>query len=262
MSDTNAMDCNGASKQSKEILEQWMPRLGSRPNAKYRLYCFSHAGGSASLYYSWNNLLPESIEVCPIQLPGREERIDLAPFSDMEQLLDILVSLVIETIDRPYGIYGHSLGASIGFEVARRVKKISGKEPVHLFVGAHRSPCQPYSYPSIKYASDPELLEMISIFNGLPKPSALSAEMMTVMLPTIRADLLLCESYRYQQDSTLDYPITVFHGCFDKNVKENELSSWKTQTQGTVEIISLDGEHFFLNSHKHEVLEKIQSALS
>lgn len=243
------------------LLHQWMPRLGGQPRARIRLYCFAHAGGGASVYYAWNNLLPDWVELCPIQLPGREERLDEPCVASMSELVDVLAPLIFESLDRPFCLYGHSMGACLGFEIAKRLKIDCGKEALHLFVGAHRSPDQPYPHPSVNGVSKAELLRVLSRFNGLPQAVLDNAELMEVLFPILRADLLVCESYRYRADSTLQAPITVFNGRFDRNVMDADLNGWQQQTDGVCNIVPLNGDHFFLKTHSDVVLKTILQAI-
>ncbi|WP_052692082.1 thioesterase II family protein [Teredinibacter purpureus] len=240
-------------------IKRWLPRLGDKPNAKVRLYCFSHAGGGASVYYPWNSYFSDAVEVCPVQLPGREERLGEPLIDDFENLIGSLLPIIASSIDRPYAIYGHSLGACIGYEIAKRLYTEYALSPLCYFGGAHRSPCKPYYYPSVRGLPNAELTKMVTRFNGLPQAFLDSQEMMDLMLPVLRSDLFLCESYRYVPSLPLPSDIIVFSGQFDRNVTADKLSSWKNHSTKEVTFISLDGDHFFLKTHKNNVLEVVQS---
>lgn len=245
----------------QQYIKNWLPRWGSRPEAKIRIYCLSYAGGGASIYYTWNNFFSTNVEICPVQLPGREERLNESPIKDFETLIAVLLPMVAKTIDRPYAIYGHSLGACLGYELARRLLVQYHLPPVCYFGGAHRSPCVPYYYSSVKFMSDEEMLKMVSRFNGLPPAFFESQEIIDLMVPLLRSDLLLCESYQHQPGSSLDSDMVIFWGKFDSNISHEKLSAWPKHSNRNVQMIALDGDHFFIKTHKLDVLEKIRTTL-
>lgn len=241
--------------------KQWLPRLGSNPDASIRLFCVPYAGGGASVYYNWKTALPPCFELCPIQLPGREERVEESCIDDFSQVLDVLAPIVGRHLELPYVIYGHSMGAGLAFELARRVALDYGKQPLHLFVAAHRSPGKPYSYPTVQSVSDDQVLETLKRFNGMPRAILENQELLDLFVPILRSDLSICETYVYKGQSRLDCPITLFTGTRDGNVTPHELVGWASQTAAHFTHHEIDGDHFFLKSHKEALLETMFTAL-
>lgn len=173
---------------------------------------------------------------------------------DFYDMVETIAQVVGRHVDRPFAIYGHSMGAGLAFELARRLKQNTGKQPLHLFVGAHRSPIKPYSYPTVRSVSDEQVLDVLMRFNGMPRALLENRELLDLFLPILRADLLVCESYAYEGHSQLDCPITLFTGAQDTNVAPHELAGWEVQTSAHFRHRVIDGDHFFLKSHQEELL--------
>lgn len=242
--------------------KRWLPKLGSNPDASIRLFCVPYAGGGASVYYPWKAAVPHIFELCPIQLPGREDRMEEPCIDDFFRIVDVLAPIVGRHLELPYVIYGHSMGAGLAFELARRLRRDYGKQPLHLFVAAHRSPNKPYSYPSAHAASDDQTLEILRRFNGMPRALLENRELLEVFLPILRSDLSVCESYVYEGRSNLDCPITLFTGALDGNVAPHDIAGWEAQTAAQFTHHVINGHHFFLKSHKEELLNTMFTALA
>ncbi|WP_018014701.1 thioesterase II family protein [Teredinibacter turnerae] len=242
--------------------QRWLPRVESNPDAELRLFCLSYAGGGASVYYPWRHVVPDLVEVCPVQLPGREERVDEPCISEFDQVVELLAPVMGEYLDIPYMIYGHSMGAGLAFELSHRLLNDYDKPPSHLFVGAHRSPTQPYGYPSVKSTSEDVVLDVLSGFEGMPEAILKNRELLDLFLPILRSDLLVCETYRYRERTPLACPITLFTGRDDKNVTSQELVGWGDQTTGPFVHQELEAGHFFLKSHQKQLLELVGANLA
>jgi len=121
----------------------WLIRPQPQPAARLRLFCFPYAGGSASIYHSWDAELPVGVELCAVQLPGRQNRILEDAFSTMPDLIAALVTALAPALDRPFAFFGHSMGAITAFELARALRRLDRPGPVYLAVSAHRAPQLP-----------------------------------------------------------------------------------------------------------------------
>src|SRR5450631_3469513 len=121
--------------------QSWLPSLRTRSRGRLRLFCFPYAGGGASLFHAWSEHLPPEIEVCPIQLPGREARLSEQAFSQVDTLLAALVPILLPYLDKPYAFFGHSMGALISFELARMLQRDAlARPPLRLIVSGRRAP--------------------------------------------------------------------------------------------------------------------------
>jgi medium-chain acyl-[acyl-carrier-protein] hydrolase len=225
----------------------WIKRTRQDPRTCFRLFCFPHAGGGASIFRAWPDRLPSEIEVCAIQLPGREERLREPPFARLSSLIDVLADVLYPYMDLPFAFFGHSLGSLISFELARRLRRQKALCPLQLFISGCRAPQIPDPDPPIHHLPDAEFIKELSRFNGTPKAVLDNPELMEVFLPLLRSDIRLYETYVYHHEAPLDCPITAFGGLEDEEVSREELAAWCDQTRNRYSMQMFPGDHFFLN---------------
>ena len=139
---------------STSTYNPWLNCPRPKPRASLRLFCFPYAGGGISAFHSWSNNWLDEVEVCTVQLPGRENRLGERPFTNLEPLLEALLPHLRPSLDRPYAFFGHSLGALVAFELARELRRYSLTGPVHLFVSALRAPSVPNLNPPLQALPD------------------------------------------------------------------------------------------------------------
>lgn len=233
----------------------------ANPQARFRLFCFPYAGGGASIYHAWSRSLPAAIDVCAVQLPGRENRLREPLFTSLEPLIDALVRELTPFFDRPFAFFGHSLGALISFELARRLRSTEQPGPSQLFVSAHRAPQLPLSREILHNLSSAEFLRSIFRMGGTPSAVILNKELVNLMLPILRADFTVYETYTYTNEEPLACPITAFGGEQDTLVTVRELQEWHKQTYSTFKLCMLPGNHFFLQSNMQQLLQIIAARL-
>jgi medium-chain acyl-[acyl-carrier-protein] hydrolase len=242
--------------------DRWVPSPRPRPRAPLRLFCLPHAGGGASLFRHWAHALPEWIELRPIQLPGREDRLSEPPFTDLRAAVHALAEALAPHLDRPFALFGHSMGALLAFELARRLRRHAGSGPTHLLVAAHGAPQVPDPRPPIHHLPEPDFLERLRALQGTPEEVLQDDELRALFLPILRADFALCESYAYTSREPLDCPITALGGLQDREVTRKALSAWAAHTIAGFRLRMLPGDHFFLQSARSELLRAIEEALS
>lgn len=239
----------------------WITHPRPAPGASLRLFCLPYAGTGASAFKTWPAELPRTIEVCPIQLPGREDRIAEAPWTSLPQVVDAVAAALRSAVDRPFALFGHSMGALISFELARALRA-RGCPPACVIVSGHRAPQLAPRHAPLHQLPDDTLREELRRLQG-NQPSLLDhAELLAVMLPAIRADLRLCETYTYRPGEPLPCPIIAFGGADDPEVSLQELTAWRDQTRSTFTPHLLPGGHFFLHTARAEVLRLIAGALA
>ena len=183
--------------------------------------------------------------MCSIQLPGREVRFSEAPFDRVRPLIDALILGVDEYLNKPFALFGHSMGALLIFELARRLRKAGGPQPLRLFASGFRAPQLPVKGPFLHRLSDEELVEQMGHARGQIPERRISREAINLMLPTMRADLALCETYQYRDEPPFTFPITVFGGSGDGTVRLEDLAAWHEHTSSSLSIHLLPGSHFF-----------------
>lgn len=240
----------------------WVISPKPNPQADMRLFCFPYAGGGASYFFTWPENLPSTIEVCAVQLPGRENRAREAPFTQLSTLIPTLANALFPYLDKPFAFFGHSMGALICFELVRHLRKQYALNPLQLFVSAYHAPQLLLETPSLHVSSQEELIEKLRRFHGTPEDVLQSEELMQFILPTLQADFTLCESYRYTDDDPLSIPFSVFGGLQDDTVSYDALQSWRAQTRDRCLVRLLPGNHFFLHAFKTLLLQSISGDLN
>lgn len=243
-----------------QISQRWMPYLYRKPGAesRVRLFCFPYAGGSASAFYSWRKLFPDDIEVCPVQLPGRENRLSESPLTSLPELLPLLGNALLPALDRAFAFFGHSMGALIGFELARYLRREHHLYPVQLFVSGCRGPQKLHIDPPLSQLSNAAFIEQVSqTYHNIPDELQANVELMELYLPMLRADYRLAETYTYQPEEPLICPMTVFGGLQDTSVSHAQLKDWTQHTRGTLTLQMFPGDHFFLRSAQTAVVSAV-----
>ena len=235
----------------------WLAFTKPRPHARVRLFCFPFAGGAASAYRTWNRDLPDSIDVCPVQLPGRETRMREPLLRDMPSLVAALAEGLKQYDDLPYAIFGHSMGARIGFELARHWRRSGRGEPRHFFASAARPPSRGAGKTIRHLLSDALLTEQIRQIGGTHELVLQDQALMQIFLPILRADFMLHETYRYLPDEPLTCGLTVLAGEHDEEVSLAELQFWRQETLGEFTCRSIPAGHLFLQTGQPHVLQTI-----
>jgi len=234
----------------------WFIRPKSNTHARLRLFCFPYAGGSASIFHTWANALPKDVEVCPVQLPGRANRLKEAPYDRIEPLIETLVQALQPELDLPCVLFGHSLGALISFELGRALSAI-GCAPLHLFVSARHAPHLPDPIPSIHDFPEEAFIDGIKHFNGTPGEILRHQELLELFLPMLRADFSINGTYRYSAGPLLTCPITAFGGLQDAIIDRSLIEPWREQTSAAFTLRMFPGDHFFLHSCRPVLLQAI-----
>jgi medium-chain acyl-[acyl-carrier-protein] hydrolase len=234
-----------------------------RPNsaAKLRLFCFPYAGGGSLVYRGWLEHFEPAVELCAIQYPGRENRIKEAPIERLPELIKWLVPDVLRFSDLPFAFFGHSLGALIAFELMRRLRREYALVPRRLFVSAHGAPHRPRDRGDYHKLPDAELVERLRKNKGSSDAVLDNAELMRLILPRLRADFALCETYVHQEEPPFAVPITVFGGTRDSSTPYTALQDWQKHTTGEFQVELLDGDHFFIHSAEPELLQQIKARI-
>lgn len=227
-------------------VDSWTSLRRTGPEPRLRLFCFPYAGASALIYRTWPASLPSDVEVCPVQLPGRGARSKEPPFTRLSPLVEALAQALGPLLDIPFAFFGHSLGALVSFELARKVRKDYAINPVHLFVSAARAPQIPRRASPIHSLPDGEFLAELRRLDGTPAELLECKEFMEIMLPLLRADFSVFETYKYLNEPVLDCPISAFGGLQDRRVSKVDLEAWHAQTDASFSLQMFPGDHFFL----------------
>ena len=243
-------------------MEKWVVCPEVRPAAPHRLFCFSYAGAGIAVFRNWW-LDFRNVEVCCIQLPGREQRRHEQPFACMDELIPPLVDGLRKWLNRPFVFYGHSVGGRIAFEAARALRGAGLPQPRHLFVGATPAPEIGSLWPPLHSMEDTDFLDEIQRrYGAIPAPILTDPEMLAALLPALRADVALMETYNHVSGSPLECPITAMGGVRDRVVRRAALQAWSHHTSNRFELHLLEGDHFFLQAQRHRLRALISSELA
>ena len=229
---------------------------------RVRLICFPYAGGGASIYRPWSDNLPPTIEVCSIQLPGRGARLLEKPFSRISPLVSALGQALLPLLDKPFAFFGHSMGALVSFELARLLQKKGGPLPLHLFVSGAAAPFLPPREIALYKLPETEFIKALHSLNGTPKELLESEELMQLLLPTLRADFAVCDTYTYKDGPALRCPITVCGGTRDRKLsRRSDLQAWRSETEASFSVQMFPGDHFFLHTAQSQLLALLSQEL-
>ncbi|MET8681500.1 alpha/beta fold hydrolase [Streptomyces sp. NPDC004647] len=228
-----------------------------------RLFCLPYAGGSARLFKHWERELPGFVEVCPIELPGRGTRFGEPPYTDPEWLVEDVLAGLEGRLDLPFVLFGYSLGSLLAFEAARRLEAL-GRAPVCLVVAAFSAP-GPRSREEGEGASflpDAEFRRRLGELNGTPRELLDNDAFMELMLPVIRADFRIADTYVYRPGPPLGCPVVAFGGEDDAEFGMAEVRAWSRHTDAEFSLHRMPGDHFFLHSHHELLLKELSTELT
>jgi medium-chain acyl-[acyl-carrier-protein] hydrolase len=236
---------------------EWISCPRPNPAARVRLFCFPYSGAAANIYYPWSEILPPTWEVCPVQLPGRGARMR-EPLADrLGPQVDAIAAGLAPYLDKPFAFFGHSMGALISFELARQLRRSDAAMPVRLFVSGHQAPHLPDRNPPLHALPEPEFIARLRELNGTPEEVLQHAELLQLLVPILRADFAVCETYVYRAEPPLACPISAFSGLGDDYVDREELEAWREQTMGAFSIRMFPGDHFYLNTARPYLLQAL-----
>lgn len=236
---------------------EWLICPSPDERASVRLICFPHAGGGASFYSGWFHSFGNGVEVWSACLPGREKRIAEAPMDSLPALIDGLADALQGLSDKPIAFFGHSLGSLVAFELTRELRRRGMREPQHLFVSSFRAPHIPRLSGHFHTMSDDELILRLEQLNGARSGLRESEELRSLLLPALRADFKLSDTYRHATDRVIGCPITAFGGTEDLAVPLDQLRGWREHTSSYFQLRLFAGGHFYLRSAESEMKEII-----
>ena len=234
-------------------------RSGIRP--RIRLFCLPYAGGGTTIFRGWSELLPAGVEVCPIRLPGREHRLREHPITSIATMVDVLAPALQDHLDVPFAFFGHSMGALIAYETVRRLLATGAGTPVVLLVSGRQAPHLAPTRPAIHPLPDDTFIEKIRELSGTPPEVLEHPELMELLIPLLRSDFKLVETYRELDGPKLACPVVALGGREDKQVPPESIEAWRRTTLGPFTRYMLPGHHFFVSSAREQLLGLIAEEL-
>ncbi len=242
---------------SSSQVASWFSCYDPRPDATLRLFGFPHGGGGPQSFREWARQLPDHIELCALSLPGRGSRLHEPLMTTMTELVPLVLDALPDYFDKPFVFFGHSVGAIVAFEVTRQLQQGNYPLPLHLFVSAHRAPHVARHDAPMYRLSDADLVTFIRQLGLVPEETLQSEGLLDLILPPLKADFELSETYQWDDQSPLTVPLTALGGHQDTLVTEADLRLWTACTTGSSAVKMFDGDHFYTQTCQPEVIETV-----
>ncbi|WP_284748069.1 thioesterase II family protein [Amycolatopsis sp. RTGN1] len=239
--------------------ENWFRRFAASPEAKARLVCLPHAGGSAPFYFPVAKALAPDVEVLAVQYPGRQDRRHEPFLTSIDAMAERVAELLLKHTDRPLALFGHSMGAMVAYETARRLER-AGAEIAALFVSGRRAPSRTRD-ESVHTRTDDGVIAELRRLSGTEADLLGDDDVVRMILPVVRNDYRAVETYRYTPGEPLTAPIVAFTGSDDPMATVDEVASWADHTAGGFDLVELAGGHFFLTRHQDVILRRLAGEL-
>jgi pyochelin biosynthetic protein PchC len=237
----------------------WIRRYFPSPDAAFQLLCLPHAGGSAPFYRPVAQALSPRVEVLAVQYPGRQDRLRETMIGSVRELADAVATAAADAIDRPFAIFGHSLGATLAYEVGVRLEA-AGLVPARVFASGRRAPSAVRD-ERVHLADDNGLVAELRRLSGTAQQIFGDEELMRMVLPAIRNDYRAAETYRHAGGPRLSSPITAITGTSDPKATIAEVKAWAGHTESGFELKTYTGGHFYLIDHAGAVINLIDERL-
>lgn len=237
-------------------VDRWVRRFHPSDGAATQLLCLPHAGGAASYFFGVSKALAPEIDVLAVQYPGRHERLHEPALRSVHDLADQLVAAIEPLTNRPITLFGHSLGATLGFEVALRLER-AGSKPTALFASGRTAPSRARREWTHQ-RDDTGLLAEVRALGGTDAALLDDPELRSLVLPAIRGDYVAAETYTYRPGPRLSCPVVAMVGDDDPRVTLDEARAWGEHTAGEFELVVFPGGHFYLNDRVPDILDRIR----
>ncbi|MEV0186046.1 alpha/beta fold hydrolase [Streptomyces sp. NPDC050625] len=231
----------------------WLPS-GPPASGGPRLFCLPNAGASATVYAGWRRHAQGGVQICPVQLPGRAERFAEPPYDRAEPLVDALLDAIGDHFTGDYALFGHSMGAVVAFELARRLETDGRTPPAHVFVSGRAAPHLAEPNRALRDLPLDALIAELRVIGGTPEEILHERELMERLQVLLRADFAVNETYRCSVDEPIAAPLTVFGGDRDPRATVASLHAWQPLTTGPFEVRVHPGGHFYLTDRLPELV--------
>lgn len=227
-----------------------------------KLFCLPYAGGGSSTYYEWKKYLDNLIKLYAVELSGRGKRYDESLYDNLEEALQDIYNEIKDDLVSDYAFFGHSMGALLAYELYFKVLEHNRKGPRHIFLSGFQAPNMPsrsattYNLPTLKF------IESMRSLGGTPEEVLKNNDLLRICLPILRSDLKLVETYQYvEKSSKLDCDISVLYGTGDL-ITVSDLLPWKEQTNKSCKMYEYEGNHFFINDHREQIINMINHTIT
>jgi surfactin synthase thioesterase subunit len=238
--------------------DAWLRRYAAAPAGAHRLICLPHAGGSASFFRPVALALASDVDVRAVQYPGRQDRRGEPFVPTVVELADRVAEAVLPLADRPLIVFGHSMGATLGFETVRRLEA-AGSKVAGLFASGRVAPSRQRAHEQVHRRGDPGLLAELRTLDGTDGQVFADPELVEMIMPAVRNDYRAIETYRCAPGATVSCPIHALIGADDPKVTEDEAGAWAGHTTGAFSLTTFPGGHFYLTHHMDRILALVRA---
>ncbi|MDP4098850.1 alpha/beta fold hydrolase [Paenibacillus sp. P96] len=228
-------------------------------NGCIQLFCIPHAAGSAGMFGSWKENLPDHIQLVPLELAGRGRRFNDPLYPDFEAALhDLHRELLKHRPDQPYALLGHSMGSLLAYELAMRLQEEGGQAPAMLFLGGQKPPHRFSLGPRYSGLSDDELWSILLEGSQTPWDEHQYGDQIRDMyLPILRADLNVCDTYQHIEGrSRYTGPVVIMNGAEDESI-QGEQQEWYELVNAPCHTVTFQGGHYFIYEHQDRVISTV-----
>ena len=213
------------------------------------------------MFRNWDAATPKGVEVCPVELPGRGTRRGEGCATSMSSFVEAMAEEMETLLDVPFAVFGYSMGGLVGFELARVLRRLYGREPAALLVAAQNAPSVPLERPTARGSTDEELSSTLYRSGGLSGEALANARFMRAFLPVLRADYTVVDTYAYAPENPLSCPIHLYTGTEDALVSERGQEGWRRETSGRFVVHRFPGGHYFLRKVEGPFLASVCGVL-
>lgn len=239
----------------------WIKRPRPLESPSLRLFCLPYAGGNAGAFHRWAQASMSGLEMVAVQYPGRQDRLAEECLKDMGSLADGVAAAMAPLLDRPFALFGHSMGAWVAYEVALRLEHRYRARPRRVFVSAAPSPLRPRRHTDVHLRSDDAMVEWFGALGAMDQEVLADPELRPLVLPAMRADMQLIETYRPEAGRTLTAPVTAYLGDADPGVNPDDAGAWRELTSAEFTFRAFPGGHFYMSDHEDTLLADIAERL-
>lgn len=236
----------------------FIPKI--KPNASLRLICFSYAGGSSATYMSWQNDLNPEVELAVVQLPGRGVRFSEPPYKTMTEIVAALFIALKQLSNKPFILYGHSMGARVAYELTLMLARFHCNLPVHFIASGSPAPYIARTKEQTFHLPDNEFIAKVAALNGTPPDILANDEIIQLMLPALRADFEIIETYCNKSKFLISTKVSALAGN-QEEIEVADIEAWFTLFEMHTQIYWISGDHFFVEKNKADVLKIVNNII-